>query len=198
MISTGLIPDFPLSTFSNFLSSRLERGKVSPALAGSQMKLRPRAGAAGIPGMRCLGIDYGARRIGLSYGDDLGVATPLPALTEADDARRWASLAAVVRQRKVTDLVLGYPFNMDDSVGFKAKEVDAFAANLRAEFGLPVHLVDERLTSYEAESTIAKSKRRDVRASGVIDSRAATLILQDFLNQKFGLPPPEGEGERMA
>lgn len=137
--------------------------------------------------MRFLGIDYGARRIGLSYGDELGVATPLPALTDVDPAKRWSGLVAVVAQRRITDLVIGYPLNMDDTAGFKAKEVDAFAARLRAETKLPVHLVDERLTSYEAESTIAKSKRRDVRASGVIDSRAATIILQDFLNQKF--PP---------
>jgi len=140
--------------------------------------------------MRFLGIDYGARRIGLSYGDDLGVATPLPALTEADAAKRWTSLTALVIQRRITDLVIGYPLNMDDTAGFKAKEVDVFAARLRAEMKLPVHLVDERLTSYEAESTIAKSKRRDVRASGIIDSRAATLILQDYLIQKFGIPPP--------
>ena len=70
---------------------------------------------------------------------------------------------------------------------------DAFAARLRAEINLPVHLVDERLTSYEAESTIAKSKRRDVRASGIIDSRAATIILQDYLNQKLPPPPPSDE-----
>lgn len=143
--------------------------------------------------MRCLGIDYGTRRIGLSYGDELGVATPLPALIETEEAKRWAALVAVVKQRRATDLVLGYPFNMDGSVGFKAKEVDAFAARLRAEFALPVHLTDERLTSYEAESSIAKSKRREVRASGIVDSRAATLILQDFLNQKFGVPPPVEE-----
>lgn len=166
------------------------RGEVSVAIAGSQMKLRPRTATARIGGMRCLGIDYGTRRIGLSYGDELGVATPLPALIEADEAKRWVALAGIVKQRRATDLVLGYPFNMDGSVGFKAKEVDAFAARLRAEFGLPVHLVDERLTSYEAESSIAKSKRREVRASGIVDSRAATLILQDFLNQKFGVPPP--------
>jgi putative Holliday junction resolvase len=135
--------------------------------------------------MRCLGIDYGARRIGLSYGDELGVATPLPALTEPDPARRWNALVALIAQRRITDLVLGYPLNMDDTAGFKAREVDAFAARLRAEVALPVHLVDERLTSYEAESTIAKSKRRAVRASGIIDSRAATIILQDFLNQQF-------------
>src|SRR5438132_12259910 len=127
--------------------------------------------------MRCLGIDYGTRRIGLSYGDDLGVATPLPALTQAEPELRWAALRAVSAQRQISDLVIGYPLNMDDTVGFKAKEVDAFAARLRTETQLPVHLVDERLTSYEAEATIAKSKRRNVRATGIIDSRAATLIL---------------------
>jgi len=146
--------------------------------------------------MRCLGIDHGARRIGLSYGDELGVATPLPALTDADPAKRSAALAAIVRQRRVTDIVVGHPLNMDDSAGPKAKEAEAFAEALRREFGLPVHLVDERLTSYEAESTIAKTRRRQVRASGIVDSRAATLILQDFLNQKIPAPPPGEEAER--
>jgi putative Holliday junction resolvase len=138
--------------------------------------------------VRCLGIDYGTRRIGLSYGDELGVATPLPALTEADEARRWSALLEVARGRRVSALVVGHPLNMDDTAGPKAKEAEAFAARLGAELSLPVHLVDERLTSQEAESTIAKSRRRDVRASGIVDSRAATLILQDFLNQRF---PPE-------
>jgi putative holliday junction resolvase len=140
--------------------------------------------------MRCLGIDYGERRIGLSYGDEIGVATPLPALIDAEAERRWAELAKLIRQRRITDLVLGYPLNMDESEGFKAKEVDAFAARLKAEFKLPVHLVDERLTSYEAEASIPKAKRREVRASGLIDSRAATIILQDFLEENLSLPPP--------
>ncbi|MBI5771080.1 MAG: Holliday junction resolvase RuvX [Verrucomicrobia bacterium] len=141
--------------------------------------------------MRFLGIDHGTRRIGLSFGDELGVATPLPALTEADEGKRWTALIAVVRQRRITDLVVGWPLNMDDTEGFKAKEVRIFADRLKAELGLPVHLVDERLTSYEAESTIAKSKRRDVRGSGIIDSRSATLILQDYLNLRF--PPTAGD-----
>ncbi len=141
--------------------------------------------------MRCLGIDYGTKRIGLSYGDELGVATPLPALTEADPTKRRAALTEVVRQRRITDLVIGLPLNMDDSHGPKAKEAEALAAQLRIDLGLPVHLIDERLTSYEAESSIPKQKRREVRASGIIDSRAATLILQDFLNLQF--PQPEAE-----
>src|SRR3954463_9815357 len=100
--------------------------------------------------MRCLGIDYGTKRVGLAYGDDVGGATPLPALVESDETKRWAKLGEVLRQRQITELVLGYPYNMDGSVGFKAKEVDAFAARLKEQFNLPVHLVDETLTSYSA------------------------------------------------
>ena len=138
--------------------------------------------------MRCLGIDYGTRRVGLAHGDELGVATPLPALIDAEEAGRWARLGDLIRERRITDLVLGYPYNMDGSIGFKAKEVDAFAERLKAQFGLPVHLVDETLTSSEAESSIPKKDRRGVRDSGLVDSRAACLILQDYLDQKF---PPQ-------
>jgi putative Holliday junction resolvase len=149
----------------------------------------------GLPGfcvtMRLLGIDLGTRRIGLAYGDELGVATPLPALTQADPAARWAALLTVARERRATALVLGHPLNMDDTAGPKAKEAEAFAAKLHAALGLPVHLVDERLTSAEAEATIPKKQRRAVRASGIVDSRAATLILQDYLDQQF--PPSEVE-----
>jgi putative Holliday junction resolvase len=146
--------------------------------------------------MRCVGIDYGERRIGLAYGDTLGVATPLPALIDADPAKRWSALVAVIAERKATDIVIGYPLNMDDSEGFKAKEVDAFAKKLHAATSLPIHYVDERLTSYIAESTIEKHKRRAVRASGLVDSRAATIILQDFLDQRVPLIDPDSVEEQ--
>lgn len=138
--------------------------------------------------IRCLGIDFGAKRWGLAYGDEIGVATPLPALTQGDAAARWAALSALVAQRRITDLILGHPVNMDGTAGPKAREAEAFAGRLRAAFGCPVHLVDERLTSYEAEATIPPRRRREMRASGIVDSRAATLLLQDFLNQRFPLP----------
>ncbi len=134
--------------------------------------------------MRCLGIDYGAKRIGLAHGDEVGVATPLPAVLEAAGEARWAKLGEAIKARRITDLVVGYPYNMDGSVGFKAKEVEAFVAELKARFALPVHLIDETLTSYAAESSIKKKDRRGVRDSGLIDSRAATIILQDFLDQR--------------
>ena len=134
--------------------------------------------------MRCLGIDYGEKRIGLSYGDDLGVATPLPALTDLTSGDRLEKLAVIARERRVTDLVVGHPLNMDGTAGFKAREVEAFAASLGARLGLPVHLIDERLTSYEAEQATPPARRRALRKSGRIDSRAACLVLQDFLDQR--------------
>jgi putative holliday junction resolvase len=141
--------------------------------------------------MRYLGIDFGEKRIGLSFGDELGVATPLSALTGLAPSAALERLVALIRDRRVTELVLGHPLNMDGTAGPKAREVEAFAARLTAAAGLPVHLIDERLTTYEAESSIPRRKRRAVRASGLVDSRAACLILQDFLDQRIAPPSAE-------
>lgn len=135
-----------------------------------------------------LGIDYGEKRIGLSAGDDLlGVAVPLPAACGKTKKARFAEIGAVVRQRGVTALVVGYPYNMDGSAGAKAREVDLFIAELQKRFGLTVHSVDERLTTVQVRDDlkIFNRKRKSGRRMpppGDIDSRAATLILQDFLD----------------
>jgi putative Holliday junction resolvase len=142
--------------------------------------------------MRCLGIDYGERRIGLSYGDDLGVATPLPAVTADDRIDRLEEVGSVVKDRRVTDLVIGYPLNMDGSVGFKAREVDTFIRDLSERTGLPVHRVDERLTTQVARAHLPKGRDDEMRRSGRVDSMAAAVILQDFLDQHLGLDPVIG------
>lgn len=153
--------------------------------------------------MRFLGLDYGAKRWGLSYGDELGLALPLPAAIAATPAERFAHVAREITTRKITELVVGYPYNMDGTAGPKAREVDAFIAELEKKFKLPVHRSDERLTSHQAEADIrqGKSKRlrtpaahQAARATGEVDSRAAALILQDFLDSRQGpalLPPEE-------
>lgn len=147
--------------------------------------------------MRFLGIDYGTRRIGLAAGDELGIATPIPALVEAEPEARRRALAAVVKTRRIQEIVLGLPLNMDGSAGFKAKEAEAFAEELRKEFGLPVHLVDERLSSHLVESGMNQKQLREIRGKGIIDSRAAAVILQDYLDQRFppalpgAMPGPE-------
>lgn len=135
--------------------------------------------------MRLLGIDYGEKRIGLAWADELGLALPIPAAAETEPDQRWAHIAREIERRRPDALVVGYPYNMDDTVGFKAREVDAFIGELETRFRLPVHRVDERLSSYAAESLGPRPKRRHLIASrktGELDSRAAALILQDFLD----------------
>ena len=92
-----------------------------------------------------LGIDYGQRRIGLSFADELGVAFPLDPVPGVEEPSCFDALAVVVSERKPDLFVLGYPLNMDGSVGTRAREVDAFAEELERRFALPVEKVDERL-----------------------------------------------------
>lgn len=145
--------------------------------------------------MNFLAIDYGERRIGLAHGDsEIGIALPVPAAVEADFEARLDHIAAEIASRKIDTLVVGYPVNMDGTCGYKTREVDEFIALLETRFGLPVERVDETLSSYEAESEMPASCKggRDARArqrhrrSGEIDSRAAAVFLQDFLNSRFG------------
>lgn len=149
--------------------------------------------------MRCLGVDYGEKRIGLAWGDELGVATPLDAATDATLEDRLTRIGHLIKERRVTDLVVGYPYNMDGTAGFKATEVDAFIALLEERFGLPVHRVDERLSSHAAQQSLGWNTRREreMRRTGHLDSAAAALILQDWLEQQVPLdaffPDPEEE-----
>lgn len=148
-------------------------------------------------GVSLLGIDYGTVRIGLSHADELGVPVPLPALSAKDERRMLEALGRVIREKKVGELVLGHPLNMDGSAGFKAREVEDFADRLGQFFSLPVHLVDERLTTHEVTRHMSLRQLRRMRASGKIDSQAAVVILRDYLEANpispEGLSPRSGE-----
>lgn len=133
--------------------------------------------------MNYLGIDWGEKRIGLAFADAIGVALPLPAATAGSKKERMRQIETAIRERQADELVVGYPLNMNGTVGFKAREVDAFISELTARFRLPVHRVDERLSSHSVEQGYRGKKKPD-RRSGEIDSRAAALILQDFLEER--------------
>lgn len=136
--------------------------------------------------MNYLGIDYGEKRIGLSFGDSLGLAVPIGAAVEKTEDERLEHIRQVVEQRNIGKLVVGMPFNMDGSTGFKAREVEAFIVRLKACLSLPVDTMDERLTSHQVEEQLKDRGRKVDRRSGEIDSRAASLILQDYLDQLLG------------
>ena len=131
--------------------------------------------------MNYLGIDWGEKRIGLAYANEVGIAIPLPAAVAATKRKRFEQIESVIVARSIHEIVCGYPLNMDGSVGFKAKEVDAFILEIEKRFGLPVHRTDERLSSDSVEQIMKQQKKKPDRKSGEIDSRAAALILQDFI-----------------
>jgi putative Holliday junction resolvase len=147
--------------------------------------------------VNCLGIDWGEKRIGLSFGDALGLAVPISAAVEATEDARFEQIQSVIADREIKRLVVGMPYNMNGSTGFKAKEVQVFIEKLKTRFDLPIFTVDERLTSHQVEQQLKAQNRKFDRRSGEVDSRAASLILQDYLDQSLGqnLEIPRDEDE---
>ncbi len=137
-----------------------------------------------------LGIDYGTKRVGLSHGDELGFAFPLPAATAEDQEQRFQQIAQEIKRLKVTHLVLGYPLSLEGEKTKRCLEVDAFAEELKKRFQLPIELIDEGLTSQAADDLTSLKKPKSIQErqaqtkSGERDSRAATVLLQDFLNSR--------------
>ena len=130
-----------------------------------------------------LGIDYGTKRIGLAWADELLISLPAGAIPGVECEGFWEALSEEIKQRSISELVVGYPVHMDGKVGKRAEEVDRFIDELEKHFQLPVHRVDERLTSEAARQTVGgKTTTKGADKTGRIDSTAACLILRDFLN----------------
>lgn len=130
-----------------------------------------------------LAIDFGLRRLGLASGDTLTrTATPRKTLAVPAGGFDWSGLAREVAALQPAQIVVGEPYNADGSPSELTAAARAFAAELRTRFALPVHLVDERWSSLDAEERL-----RDARASGArrrrvakedIDAVAAAVILE--------------------
>jgi putative Holliday junction resolvase len=134
---------------------------------------------------RILALDHGSRRIGVAIGDtETGMAFPRPAVRRRNRAVDLDTIGALVRDEEADLVLLGLPLNMDGSEGSQAAAARDFGARLAA-IGLQVDFVDERLTTWQAAEQLAAEGRRPTRASGEVDSAAARLILQEYLD---GLP----------
>jgi putative pre-16S rRNA nuclease len=131
---------------------------------------------------RILALDFGSKTIGLAVTDELGVtAQGLPTLRRSNKRGDFDHLRRLIRQYAVAELVIGLPLRMSGQEGIQAEKVQAFAAELRRRFKLPVHLFDERLTSVEANRVLRQSEMSLRRRAEVVDQLAAVLILQSFL-----------------
>ncbi|HXW61541.1 MAG TPA: Holliday junction resolvase RuvX [Candidatus Acidoferrales bacterium] len=134
---------------------------------------------------RVLAIDYGRRRMGLALSDELGcTAQPLAILVRRNRSSDLRRLRDLCRERKVSQVVVGYPVHMSGEAGAMAEEAARFAARLERELGIPVDLQDERLTSWEAKQMAweAKAKR------GPLDDVAAAIVLREYLERQCGGP----------
>ncbi len=141
---------------------------------------------------RILGFDVGERRIGLALSDELGyTAQPLFTLHRGRLREDLKSVGRVLRKHgPIAEAVVGNPLYMSGDVSPQALRAQEFAETLRVEFGLRVHLWDERLTTAEAHRHLdALGHARGPNAEGVgrkniIDQVAAVLILQAFLEMR--------------
>ncbi len=143
--------------------------------------------------VRYLGLDVGAKRIGVAVSDELGL-TAQPVLTlerkrnPRDDLR---SLARLARRFEVAGIVVGRPLHLSGEQSVRADKTEAFAAELGTLTALPIHLWDERLTTHEAHRILYEAGRGRQEHRKVVDQVAATLILQSFLNNR-----EQGTGNR--
>lgn len=131
---------------------------------------------------RILALDYGRRRIGLAVTDPAGnTALGLPTLERTSLRHDLEVLGKIARKHQVARLVLGRPLNMDGTEGTSAQKVDEFATRLRAQLELPVDLIDERLTSWQANELLDAQGLSRTARKGKVDKIAAVLILEAYL-----------------
>ena len=132
-----------------------------------------------------LGLDPGERRIGVAMAVPGGsMALPLTVLDATGD---WAAaLAELVAEHRVAGIVVGLPVSLSGSEGAAAARAREFAAGVGERLGLPVHLVDERLSTVAAGRALAEAGARGRRARKAVDRSAAAVILQTWLDTQLG------------
>lgn len=133
------------------------------------------------PPRSVMAFDFGLRRIGVAVGNRvIGTSQPLAVLPARDGVPDWEALAALVSEWAPGLLLVGDPLNMDGSVSEFALRARRFSRRLQGRLNLPVELVDERLSSFEAR----QQRRQAGDRGGPIDSYAAELILRTWLAER--------------
>ncbi len=137
------------------------------------------------PSARILGLDHGQRRIGVAISDELCLtAQPVLTLLHTTLRNDLRSLGRLIRRYRCAEIVLGWPIHLSGDVSPRAQATEKFAAALRDEFRLPVHLWDERMSTAEAHRHLDAVGRGARDRKDVIDQLAAVLILQSWLDAR--------------
>ncbi len=139
--------------------------------------------------MKYLGLDLGTRSLGISISDiTKTVATTYGTVHFDDDDydKALLELTTIMENEPIEMIILGYPINMNGSVGPRALVTEEFKQKLEDKFGIKVVLQDERLSTKEASSYMIKADMSRKKRKKKIDSLAANIILQTYLDKKKG------------
>src|SRR6266513_3575731 len=144
-------------------------------------------------------IEYGRARMGLAIADsEMRMAQPLSTMERINRNEDMRRLRELVREQGVKQIVVGLPLRLDGTHGEMAEEAERFAERVRKQIGVPVEMVDERLTSWEAERLLEEvqgrfirhekltgsNKRQNVQAKMTVDAVAAAVILKEYLDRQ--------------
>jgi putative holliday junction resolvase len=145
---------------------------------------------------RILALDYGRARIGLAIADvETALAYPLATLERINRNEDMRRLRELIREHSVQQIVVGLPLRLDGTRGEMAEEAARFGQRVQKQIGLPVEMVDERLTSWEAERLLEEQQGRTMHAASSkkrkkenaklgVDAMAAALILKEYLDRR--------------
>ena len=156
--------------------------RTAPGASDASAPLPKKAGAL-------LAFDFGTRRIGVAVGDwETRLAHPLEVIDAEDNDTRFGRIATLIAEWRPADLVVGLPLSMDGEEHELTRRARRFANQLQGRFGLAVTLVDERLTSFDADLRLRQAGVKGSARKGLDDALAAQQILQDLLDRSLHDP----------
>lgn len=137
--------------------------------------------------MRIMGLDYGSKTVGVAMSDELLItAQVLETITRKEEnklRKTYARIEEIAKEYQVEQIVLGYPKNMNNTLGERIERTEEFKAALERRTGLPVILWDERLTTVAAQKSLMESEVRREHRKEYVDQVAAAFILQGYLDR---------------
>lgn len=135
--------------------------------------------------MRYLGLDLGTKTLGLAISDKTNtIASPYTTLRFNTYEELVMELKKIVEEKDIGTFILGYPKNMNNTLGPAVERTNAFKSVLQENFSLPIILIDERLSTVEAENILISTDTKRKKRKQIIDSYAAAIILDTYLKRK--------------
>jgi len=138
--------------------------------------------------MRIMGLDYGSRTVGVAISDELLLTAQGKEIIRRNEEnklrRTLARIEELIQEYDVEKIVLGLPLNMDESVSERSKLCLEFKDKIERRCGIPVEMLDERLTTVEADEIMNEARIKGKKRKEYVDMIAAQIILQDYLDNK--------------